>query len=572
MMISNKQIADIFTNLAELLEIQGYNSFKIIAYKNAAREIKNLGSSISRMVQQGDDISKLPAIGSHISQKIKEIVKTGKLTKLENLKKRFPVHILDLLKVEGIGPKRARILYNTLHISSLEELMKAAQEHKIRELDGFSKKLEQKILDKTIFAKKIGKRFMYSTAEPSANDIYVYLQRCDDVSKVMIAGSFRRRKDTVGDLDIVATSKTPKSVIDYFVQYPDIKEIVLHGDTRSTIILKCDIQVDFRCVQDECYGSALHYFTGSRAHVLAIRKMALAKDLKINEYGIFKGEQKISGSSEKDIYATMGFAYIEPELRENRGELEAAKSGGLPNLIKQEDMKGDLHIHTTYSDGKQSIEDMADAAKKLGYKYIAITDHSQHLAIVHGMDEKKLRHQLEEIDKINEKLNGITILKSIEVDILKDGTLAMSNTLLKELDLVVGGVHDNFNLSAKEQTKRILKAMDNPYFNILAHPTGRIINQREAYALDFELLFKETLQKGCFLEINSQPKRLDLNDIYAKITKDMGIKFAISTDSHNRESLAYMKYGIYQARRGWLEKNDVINTLSLDKLKEILKR
>ena len=572
MAISNVEIADIFTHLAELLEIQGYNAFKIIAYKNAAREIANMGISISKMVEEGDDISKLPSIGSHIAEKIVEIVKTGKLTKLEKLQKSFPAHVLDLLKVEGIGPKRAKILYDTLHISSLEDLIKAAKEHKIRELDGFSDKTEQKILDKTMFAKKIGKRFMYSVAEPHANAILAYMQKSKDILKVTVAGSFRRRKDTVGDLDMVATSKNPKKVIDYFVQYPDIKDIVLHGDTRSTIILKSNIQVDFRCVQDDSYGSALHYFTGSRAHVLAIRKLAVERDLKINEYGIFRGKQSISGPSEKDIYKTMGFSYIVPELRENRGELEASKEGKLPHLINQEDMRGDLHMHTTYSDGQNSIEEMVEASIKLGYEYIAITDHSKHLTIVHGMDEKKLRLQLDEVDRINEKLKDITILKSIEVDILEDGSLAMPDSILKELDLVVGGIHDKFNLSVDKQMKRILKAMDNPYFSILAHPTGRLINQREAYNLDMELLFKETVQRGCFLEINSQPQRLDLNDIYAKIAKDLGVKFSISTDSHNKQSLNYMRYGIYQARRGWIEKEDVINTFPLKELKEILKR
>ncbi len=572
MQISNVQIADIFTQLAELLEIQGYNAFKITAYKNAAREIRNLGISLSSKIENGDDISKLPHIGAHIAKKIAEIVKTGKLNKLEKLKKTFPPHILELFRVEGIGAKRAKILYEALHVSSLKELEKAAKEHRIRGLEGFGEKLEQKILDKTLFAKKIGRRFMYSVAEPYADDMKIYLEKSEDILKVTIAGSFRRRKDTVGDLDIVATSKETRKAIDYFVKYSGIKDVILHGDTRATVVLKGDLQVDFRCVQDSCYGSALHYFTGSRSHVLAIRKMALKRGLKINEYGIFENNHKIAGLSEKDIYETMGFAYIEPELRENRGEFKASKEGKLPCIIAKEDIKGDLHMHTVFSDGQNSIEEMAKAAKKLGYSYIAITDHSKHIAITHGMDEKKLAKQIDDIDKLNEKLNGITILKSIEVDILEDGSLAMSNSLLKELDLVVGGIHDNFNLSTKEQTKRVLKAMDNPCFNILAHPTGRLINQREAYGLDMELLFKEAIQKGCFFEINSQPQRLDLNDIYAKIGKDMGVKFVISTDSHNKESLSYMKYGIFQARRGWLEKKDVINSLSLRGLRKMLKR
>jgi len=570
MTISNVEIATVFEQLAQLLEIQGENPFKIRAYENAAREIRNMAGSLSQMVKDKVDLSKLPAIGEHIALKIMEIVRTGKLSKLEDLKKSFPPHILDILKIEGIGPKRAKILYDALHIGSLEDLRKAALAHKIRELDGFNEKIENNIIDKTILAKKIKKRFMYSVAEPHAKALLTYLKKSKDIIEALVAGSFRRRKDTVGDLDMVGTSKNPSKVIDYFVKYPDIKDVILHGDTRSTFILQDDIQVDFRCVQVDSYGSALHYFTGSRAHVLAIRNIAVERNLKINEYGIYKGEQKIAGLSETDMYETMGFSYIEPELRENRGELEASTKGKLPNLINQEDIKGDLHMHSTYSDGQNSIREMVEAAQKKDYEYIAMTDHSKHLGIVHGMDEAKLAKQIDKIDEINEQIKGITILKSIEVDILEDGTLAMSNDMLKRLDLVVAGIHDKFNLSSQKQTKRILKAMENPYFNILAHPTGRLINQREPYSADMDLVFKEAKQRGCFLEINSQPQRLDLNDIYAKFAKDMGIRFSISTDSHNCASLEYMKYGIYQARRGWVEKKDVINTLSLSKLKQIL--
>ncbi len=572
MTISNIEIAGIINQLADLLEIQSYNAFKIRAYRNAAREIENIASDLSQMVKDKVDITELPAIGEHIAQKIIEIVTTGKLSKLEDLKKSFPPHILDILKIEGIGPKRAKVLYETLHIGSFEDLRKAALAHKIRELDGFDEKLEKKILEKTVLAKKIGKRFMYSVAEPHAKALVAYLEKSRDILKVLAAGSFRRRKETVGDLDIIATSKNPVVVMKYFVKYPDVKEIVSQGDTRSTVILNNDMQVDFRCVQEESYGAALHYFTGSKSHNIAIRKMAIDKGLKVNEYGIFKGEQKIAGLSEEEMYKTMGFSYIEPELRENRGELEAAKEGKLPHLIDLEDIRGDLHMHTTYSDGQNSIKEMAEFAKKRGYEYIAITDHSKHLAIVHGMDESRLREQIEEIDKINEILDDITILKSIEVDILEDGSLALPDTVLKELDMVVAGVHDKFNLSSEKQTQRILKAMENPYFSILAHPTGRLINEREAYKVDMNLLFKEVKKRGCFLEINAQPKRLDLNDIYAKSAKEMGIKFAISTDSHNKVSMQYIKYGIFQARRGWIEKKDVINALSLRELKKILNK
>ncbi|MBN2721999.1 MAG: DNA polymerase/3'-5' exonuclease PolX [Campylobacterales bacterium] len=572
MIISNMEIAAIFDQLADLLEIKGENPFKVIAYRNAVRTIENMGTDLSKMIKDGVDLPEIPTIGESIAKKIKEIVTTGKLSKLEDLKRSFPPHLLDLLNIKGIGPKRTKILYENLQINSLEELKKAALAHKIRDLEGFDEKLEQMILEGTKLVKKEGKRFLYSIAEPHANDITAYIKKSKEVSSAIIAGSFRRRKDTVGDLDLLVTSDDPALAIDHFIQYPDIKEVISRGITKSTVILNNDLQVDLRCVPDESYGATLHYFTGSKSHNVTIRKMAIEMGLKVNEYGIFKGKEKIAGVTEEEMYKTVGLSYIEPELRENRGELEAAAHRKLPDLVNIEDIKGDLHTHTTYSDGQNSIMEMAEAAKKLGYEYIAITDHSKLLAIYNGMDEKRLRIQLEEIDKINEQLDGITLLKSIEVDILEDGSLALNNDILKELDLVVGGLHEKLALSQDKQTTRILKAMDNPYFNILAHPTGRLIGERKACDIDMELLFKEVKARGCFLEINAQPKRLDLNDIHAKYAKEAGVKFAISTDAHNIATLDYMRYGIFQARRGWIEKKDAINTLSLDKLKKTLSR
>jgi len=572
MIVSNRDIAEIFDKLADLLEIKGDNPFKIIAYRNAARTIGNMGTDLSKMVEEGVNLPDIPTIGKNIAQKIIEIIKTGKLSKLKTLQNQFPPHLLDLLTVKGIGPKRTKILYESLHIGSLEELKKAAQAHKIRELNGFGEKLENLILKGTVLAKKEGKRFMYAAVEPHAKALLAYLKSFREVLQIEIAGSYRRKKETLGDLDILATAKNPKHVIEHFIKYKEIKEIISQGTTRSTVILNSNLQVDLRCVSDESYGAALHYFTGSKFHNIAIRIMAAERGLKVNEYGIFRGGKKIAGETEEEMYKSVGLCYIEPELRENRGELKAAKAGKLPDLIKLEDIRGDLHIHSRYSDGQNSVMEMAKAAKELGYEYIAITDHSKHLGIVHGIDEKRLRKQLEEIDKINETLEGITVLKSIEVDILKDGSLSLPNHILKELDLVVGAVHDHFDLSLKKQTKRVIKAMDNPYLNILAHPTGRLIGEREAYRIDMELLFQEVKTRGCFLEINAQPKRLDLNDIYAKSAKEAGVKFVLSTDAHNIASLEYMKYAIFQARRGWIEKKDVINVLSLNALKKALKR
>ncbi|KYJ87297.1 DNA polymerase/3'-5' exonuclease PolX [Sulfurovum riftiae] len=572
MFISNAEIASIFTQMADLLEIRGEDPFKTRAYRNAARTIENLGTDLAKMVEAGEDISKLPTIGERIANKIREIVQTGRLAKLEYLKHAFPPHLLDLLKVEGIGPKRAKILYQELHIGSLDALKKAAEAHKISQLKGFSEKLEKKILKGTLLAKKEGKRFLYAIAEPYADALEKYLKSFGEAEQVTVAGSFRRRKETVGDLDILATSKEPSALIDYFVKYPDIRKIISQGDTRSTVILRNEMQVDLRCVHEESYGAALHYFTGSKSHNIAIRIMARDMGMKVNEYGVFKGEKKIAGATEAEVYESVGLRYIEPELRESRGEHTAAKEDRLPKLIEIGDLKGDLHMHTTYSDGHNTILEMTEAAKEMGYSYITITDHSKHMAIVHGLDEKRLRRQIEEIDKINERLKGITILKSIEVDILEDGSLALPDSVLKELDLVVAAVHDKFNLSQKVQTQRILKALENPYVKILAHPTGRLIGEREPYRVSMKKLFEGVKNNGCFLEINAQPKRLDLKDIYIQRAKEAGVRFVISTDAHNKASLAYMKYGIYQARRGWLEKKDVLNTLSLSSFKKALKR
>ena len=386
-----------------------------------------------------------------------------------------------------------------------------------------------------------------------------------------VAGSYRRRKESVGDLDILAVAKNWDEVSDYFVKYPKVKEVVSKGETRSTVILNNDLQVDLRSVAMESYGSALHYFTGSKAHNIKIRKMAIDRGWKINEYGIFDGDKKIAGESESGMYETMGLCFIEPELREDRGEIEACLEGKLPKLIERGDIKGDLHIHSNYTDGKASIKEMALAALDMGYEYIAITDHSKHLTVAKGLDEERILKQFEEIERLNEELD-IVILKGIECDILEDGSLDLPNSILERLDIVLGAVHFKFNLSKSEQTKRVIKAMKNPYFNVLAHPTGRVIGHRNAYEIDMDEIIKAAKGEGVVLEINAQPERLDLNDVLAKTAKENGNLFVISTDSHDVESLNFMEYGINQARRGWVEKEDVINTLSLRELKSVLKR
>ncbi len=571
MAILNGEIAEIFSKTADLLEIKGENPFKVRAYRNAARIIQNMGRSLDSLVKEGFDLTRLPGIGSDLASYIEEIVKTGKFSKLENLKRELPEGLEELLAIEGLGPKRIRELYEAFHITSLKDLAKIAKSGEIYKLRGFGPKLVEKILKGITLAKKSGRRFRFDIAKPYAEDIKNYLQNFSGVLKVEVAGSYRRRKESVGDLDVLVVAKNWDEVSDYFVKYPKVKEVVSKGETRSTIILNNDLQVDLRSVAMESYGSALHYFTGSKAHNIKIRKMAIDRGWKINEYGIFDGDKKIAGESESGMYETMGLCFIEPELREDRGEIEACLEGKLPKLIERGDIRGDLHIHSNYTDGKASIKEMALAAMDMGYEYIAITDHSKHLTVAKGLDEERILKQFEEIDRLNEELD-IVILKGIECDILEDGSLDLPDSILKRLDVVLGAIHFKFNLSKREQTKRVIKAIKNPYFNILAHPTGRVIGHRNAYEIDMDEVIKAAKGEGVFLEINSQPERLDLNDVLAKAAKENGNLFAISTDSHDIDSLKFIEYGINQARRGWIEKRDVINALNLKELKALLER
>ncbi len=409
-------------------------------------------------------------------------------------------------------------------------------------------------------------------AEEVVEPLLDYLQKDGDVDRVQAAGSYRRRKETVGDIDLVASSQNGVEVIQHFVEYEDVDEIVSQGETRSTVKLRAGLQVDLRVVASESYGAALLYLTGSKAHNIQLRNMALDQDWKINEYGVFEWKERLAGETEAEIYGLFDLPLIPPELRENRGEIGAAEAGDLPELITLEDLRGDLQMHTTASDGHASLEEMVDKAKELGHAYIAITDHSQHIGIVHGQDPEDLAEQIERIDQLNDQLDGLRVLKSVEVDILKDGSLALPDDILARLDLRVCSVHSNFGLSREAQTERIIRAMDNPYFNILAHPTGRRLDGRAPMDLDMERLMSAALERGCFLEINAHPSRLDLNDVHSKLAKEMGLKLVISTDAHRPSELAYLRYGLNQARRGWLSREDVLNTRSWEELADLLKR
>jgi len=571
MAVTNAEIAKIFNEYADLLEIKGENPFKVRAYRNAARTVENIGKPLEELVKSGYDLTKLPGIGADLSLYIKEIVKTGRFSKLEQLKEEIPPSLVEMLAIEGLGPKRIKVLYEKLNIQSMDDLRRAAESGEILKLPGFGPTLVQKILKGVKLAKKAGHRFKWSEAKEYVDDLLAYLRQIE-LTHLEVAGSFRRKKETVGDLDILATAEDFSEVIRHFVKYPKIKEVVSAGSTRSTVILNNDLQVDLRSVEDESYGSALHYFTGSKQHNIAVRKLAIELGLKVNEYGVFRGEERIAGRTEEEVYKAVGLCYIEPELRENRGEIEACREGRLPKLVELEDIRGDLHMHTTYSDGKHTIEDMAKAAREMGYEYIAITDHSKRLTVAKGLDEKRILQQLEEIERVDERIEGITILKGMEVDILEDGSLDMSDEVLARLDVVLVAVHYKFNLSKDKQTERILRAFDNPYVNILAHPTGRMINMRQPIEVDMERILQRAREYNIHMEINAQPDRLDLNDIHAKLAKEMGVKMAINTDSHNIYSLYYMRYGVNQARRGWCEKEDIINTRPLEELRKLLKR
>jgi DNA polymerase (family 10) len=571
MNVTNRQIASIFNEIADLLDLEEANPFRVRAYRNAARNILSYPKSMAALVDEGFDLTTLKGIGDDLSKKIIEIVRTGELAFLSRLKKSVSPELEPLLRIPGLGPKRVRLLHEKLQIESLHDLKEALQKGRLQTLRGFGQKLIESIakgVEKKLYEEK---RYRLFDVIPVAEEIIEELRSSSGVIEIEAAGSIRRRKETVHDIDIVASCEAGSDMMERFTALEAAEKIVMQGTTRSSIALKSGLHIDLRVVPKDAFGAALQHFTGSKSHNIALRKMAMEKGLKLNEYGLFKGDKRVAGEREKDVYKILGLAYVEPEMRENRGEIEQARKHRLPRLIEAREIRGDLHIHTDYSDGANTIREMALAARAKGYEYIAVTDHTKHLTIGHGLDEKRVRQQLHEIDRINEELRGITILKSAEVDILANGELDLPDTLLKELDLAVCAVHYKLDLPKKEQTARILKAMENPYFSILAHPTGRLIGLRDAYEVDMETIIAACSQRGCILELNAQPDRLDLNDIHCKMAKEAGVPIAISTDAHSAKDLELMELGIGQARRGWIEKEDVANTKSLKELMKVLK-
>lgn len=572
MPVHNVEIAQTLNKLADLLEIEGANAFRTRAYRNAARLVESLPRSVADMVKAHEDLSELPGIGAALAGKLKEIVETGHLVALAQEEKRVPATLSDLMKIPGLGPRRVHELFEKLKITDLASLEHAVREGKLQALDGFGEKTETLIREHLNRKTQTMKRMLLVTAGQVAESLLKTLRGVKGVKRVVPAGSFRRRQETVGDVDILATCADSAEIMRRFVGHEDVAEVIAHGATRSSVILRSGLHVDLRVVPEECYGAALHYFTGSKAHNIAIRARAVKAGLKINEYGVFRGEERVGGATEPEVYAAVQLPYIEPELREDRGEIEAAEKGQLPQLVTLADIRGDLQSHSTATDGQAGIAEMAKAARKRGYEYLAITDHSQRMTMVHGLNATRLAQQIREIDRLNEKISGFRILKSIEVDILENGELDLADDILKELDVVVGAVHSMFTLSRAKQTERIMRAMDNPCFHIFAHPSGRLIGERDACEVDLERLLHAAKERGCFLELNAHPMRLDLNDAYCRMAKEIGVRVAISTDSHNPLGMDFMRLGVGQARRGWLEKDDILNTRPWEAVRKLLRK
>ncbi len=571
MPVANAEIAEQLDKIADLLDIEGANTFRVRAYRRAARLVEGLPRGVADMLAAGEDLDDLPGIGRDLADKIAEIAKGGHLELLDQLAREVAPGITELLRLPGLGPKRVHLLQETLGIDSIAKLEAAAKAGRLREVPGIGPGTETRVLRAIAEGAAAAPRTKLAVAEQLALPLLAHIAQTPGVLHAQVAGSFRRRRETVGDLDIVAASASGEAVMRRFTSYENVAEVVEQGPTRATVRLRNGLQVDLRVVAEDSYGAALLYFTGSKAHNIALRQLAVERGWKLNEYGLFEGRKLLAGRTEAELYRRLGLATVPPELREDHGEVDAARRGKLPHLVALDDIRGDLHVHTTASDGTASLADMAAAARARGYAYLAVTDHSPRMAMVHGLDARRLGRQIDEIERLNAKLSGFTILTSIEVDILEDGALDLPDEVLRRLDLVVAAVHSRFNLPIAKQTERVLRAMDNRLLTIVAHPTGRLINERPAYEIDVERVLRGAAERGCFLEVNSQPDRLDLADTHCRLAKEIGVRLAISTDAHAPAQLEFIRFGLDQARRGWLEPADVLNTRDLAGLRALLR-
>lgn len=570
--VHNEDIARIFDDTADLLAIKQDNPFRVRAYRNAARVLRSLGREVRDMLDAGRDLEELPGIGADLAAQIQAIQRTGTSARLERLGKTVPRSLIELLSIPSLGPQRVSRLYRELGIRTLAQLEHAVRSGQLRALPGFGAKTEQRILD-ALLARRVKKpRMLHGVAGRYVEPLTAALRAVPGTTAVILAGSYRRGRETVGDIDLLACTTKPQALLSVFTQHAEVAEILVQGDTRATVLLHCGLQVDLRAIGKPSMGAALQYFTGNKAHNIELRRRARSRGLKISEYGVFRGRQRIAGDTEASVYAALELPLIAPELREMQGELYAAAHRQLPTLIERADLKGDLHVHTHATDGRATLQQMAQAAQALGLAYLGITEHSQRVRIAHGLNGDALLRQVEAIERVNESLHGCVLLKGVEVDILEDGGLDLPERVLRELDFVVGAVHSAFNLSRERQTARILRAMDHPCFSILAHPTGRLLGEREPYPLDIEKIIEAAHRRGCFLELNSQPQRLDLPDNYCRLARDAGVLIGVSSDAHDTGDFAHLNFGIVQARRGWLERKDVLNSRPLHELRALLNR
>ncbi len=560
--MDNYEVAKVLDEIADMLEVAGENFFRVRAYHNAARAIRDQTRQVAALSQE--QIDEIPGIGADLAEKIFTIAKTGDLPLHRELAKKLPPRLLELRDVPGLGPKRLKLLIDRLRIRNRDDLERAVKSEKLRKIRGFGPKLEEQIRDSLLrHDTSEGQRILYAEAARMAAQLSAHLQKCAAIRELQVAGSFRRRCETIGDLDVVAAATDSAAVMAHFVAFPGVTQVTGSGETKSTVLLKSGLQVDLRVVPPKSFGAALAYFTGSKSHNVHLRRLAQARGLLLNEYGLFRDNAAIAGKTEDEIYRALGLPWVPPEMREDRGEIEAAASGKLPKLIERGNLRGDLHTHTLYTDGHASIEEMARQARESGLEYVAITDHSRRITMAHGLDPKRLREQRQEIDRIQKKLPGIALLQGIEVDILDDGGLDLPNDTLGALDWVVASAHYKLEQAPAEMTRRLIKAIRNHNVDVIGHPSGRLIGHRDPSSFDLSEILRVAREEGCALEIDSQPDRLDLNDTACLAAKRAGVKVVISSDAHSTRDFELLDYGVNQARRGWIEKEDVLNTRPL---------
>ncbi len=584
--MQNIEIAEILDELGDLLEIRGSNPFRIRAYRNAVRTVRGLTRSLESMVAEGEDLTELPAIGKDMSAHIVELIETGKLTRLEELAEEIPRTLVDLVKLDGVGPKKAKKLWESLDVKTVDELEEALNAGKVQELEGFGATSVQKILRAIEDYRRYAGRFLLSQVDDLIGPLLAHMGEAKGVQRIEVTGSYRRRRETIGDVDLLVQAELPApDIMERFTTFGSVERVDLAGETRGAVVLRSGLEVDLRIIPPRSFGAALHYFTGSMEHNVVVRQLALRQGLRVNEWGVFRlpegvdpedvgkeDGERIAGDTEESVFEAVGLPWIAPVVRENRGEIEAARSGSLPELVTLEDLRGDLHMHSTWSDGKASVEEMARACIARGYEYMSISDHSPALAMVQGLTPEKAPKQWEEIDLVQGGLDGFTIFKSLEVDILRDGSLDMTDQVLEALDVVIVSVHSLMDMDRTTMTDRVIRAMQHPSVDIVGHPTGRLLGRREPFELDVEAVLQAASELDVAVEINANPNRLDLNEVHARRAKELGVRVVISTDAHSVQRLDHMSYGVDQARRAWLRREDVLNTMRVDELRDWMGR